>query len=238
MSSTRLPGKSLMDLGGITLVESVYRGASTAREVDKVVVSIPLSSSDDVLDDFLCSKGIPVSRGLEDNLILRHLQVAEEEESEILVRIPGDNPLPHGEEIDRVVNFHLNHNLNGFTTNLSQILCSGYPDGIGAEVFSTNSLRAANSLSPSEKQKEHVHLNFVNYETSQSMSPEFFQVKAPTCPPQFARPDVILDINDEGDLRYFRAMFRDLGTNNPQILEIIDWHDMIGSKIKATGRAN
>jgi len=232
MSSTRLPGKTLMDLGGITLIESVYRGAMSSSTLTDVVVSIPSSSTDDILFEFLESKRIPVSRGLEDNLIARHLQVAEEMSSDVLVRIPGDNPLPHGREIDRIVEFHLASNSGGFSTNLSQILDSGYPDGIGAEVFSVESLINAYESPHSTMQEEHVHLNFFDYEAACVVAPEQFPVKTVYCPREFALPSLILDINELEDLEYFRRMFRDLGTNQPDIEQIIPWHDRIGLGIR------
>ena len=136
MGSTRLPGKSLRDLGGTTLVESVYAGASMAKSLSEVIFAIPESRTDDELFDFLRSKGLNVVRGSESDLISRHLHVASRVNADFIVRIPGDNPLPHGSEIDRIVDFHLQSNPDGFSTNLSEIFNSGYPDGIGAEIFS------------------------------------------------------------------------------------------------------
>ena len=236
MNSTRLPGKSLMNLNGITLVESVYRGAKSAKSLDEVVVSIPSSPSDDILSDYLVEKCIPVTRGSENDLMKRHIETADNYDSEIVVRIPGDNPLPHGTEIDRIIEFHLDENRDGFSTNLSNAKGSGYPDGIGAEVFSLEILKAAYALNPSEYQREHLHLNFFNYVESKVVFPGKFPVKTPKCPTEFARPDVVLDINGLEDLRYFRTMFRDLGTNQPRIEQIIPWHDMIGSKIRESRR--
>jgi spore coat polysaccharide biosynthesis protein SpsF len=236
MNSTRLPGKSLMNINGITLIESVYRGAKSARSLDHVVVSIPSSPSDDVLFDYLVEKCIPVTRGSENDLIKRHIEAAGNYDAEIVVRIPGDNPLPHAKEIDRIVKFHLEENGDGFSTNLSNAKDSGYPDGIGAEVFSLESLKTAYALNPSKNQREHIHLNFFNYETSMVVSPSRFPVKAPSCPIEYARPDVILDINELIDLQYFQTMFNDLGTNQPRIEQIIPWHDIIGVKIRELRR--
>ncbi len=236
MNSTRLPGKSLMNINGITLIESVYRGAKSARSLDDVVVSIPSSPSDDVLFEYLVEKCIPVTRGSENDLMKRHIEAADNYDSEIVVRIPGDNPLPHGTEIDRIVKFHLEENRDGFSTNLSNAKASGYPDGIGAEIFSLESLKSAYEFNPSRTQKEHVHLNFFNYRKAIEVSPKEFPVKAPKCPSEIARPDVILDINELVDLQYFQTMFNDLGTNQPKIEQIIPWHDMIGWKIRGSRR--
>ena len=68
MGSTRLPGKSLKDLGGTTLVESVYAGASMAISVSEVIIAIPESRLDEELFDFLTRKGLNVVRGSENDL--------------------------------------------------------------------------------------------------------------------------------------------------------------------------
>jgi spore coat polysaccharide biosynthesis protein SpsF (cytidylyltransferase family) len=238
MGSTRLPGKTLRNLGGITLVESVFRGASSAETLDEIVVSIPDSKSDDILFDFLTTRRIPVSRGLENDLLSRHIQVANEYSSDFIVRIPGDNPLPHGREVDKIVNCHIRSNPFGFSTNLSQTMNSGYPDGIGAEIFLADTLRKVESQSHSQAQKEHVHLNFLDYENSRVLQPDRFPVRTILCPNSYARPDIVLDINEAEDLEYFRRMFEDLGTNQPGIEDIIPWHDAIGQRIRGNGEKN
>jgi len=232
MGSARLPGKSLMDLGGTTLIESVYSGATTAKRISEVIVAIPETKLDNQLFDFLSKKRMNVFRGSENDLVFRHLQAARSVDAEFIVRIPGDNPLPHGSEIDRIIDCHLDSNLDGFSTNLSEVFDSGYPDGIGAEIFSIQSLEKIHALGPSILQKEHLHLNFLNYESQVEADPENFPVRTVECPKQFARPDIILDINTSQDFEYFRCMFRDLGTHKPHIQDIIPWQKEIGCLLR------
>ena len=228
MGSTRLPGKSLKDLGGTTLIESVYAGASMAKSVSEVIVAIPESRLDEELFDFLTCKGLNVVRGSESDLISRHLHVAYGAKADFIVRIPGDNPLPHGSEIDRIVDFHLQFNSRGFSTNLSEVFDSGYPDGIGAEIFSGQVLEEIFNSKPSRRQREHLHLNFFDYENQIETKPSTYPVRTVKCPENFARPDIILDINTNRDFDYFQTMFRDLGTTKPHIQDIIPWHDQVG----------
>ena len=228
MGSTRLPGKSLKDFGGTTLVESVHAGASIAKSVSEVVIAIPETSLDDELFDFLSDKNLNVVRGSEGDLISRHLHVASRFKADFIVRIPGDNPLPHGSEIDRIIDFHLQANSGGFSTNLSEVFESGYPDGIGAEIFSRNILEEIANSKTSMRQQEHLHLNFFDYENQTEISPNAYPVRTVRCPEYFARPDIVLDVNTNRDFEYFRTMFRDLGTIRPHIQDIIPWHDQVG----------
>ena len=228
MGSTRLPGKSLKDLGGTTLVESVHAGASMAKSISEVIVAIPESRLDDELFDFLSDKGLNVVRGSESDLISRHLLVASRFNADFIVRIPGDNPLPHGTEIDRIVDYHLQSNVDGFSTNLSEVFDSGYPDGIGAEIFSSRILEEISNSKTSKRQQEHLHLNFFDYENQIETTPNAYPVRTVRCPDHFSRPDIVLDINTNRDFEYFRTMYRDLGTTRPHIQDIIPWHDQVG----------
>ena len=46
--------------------------------------------------------------------------------------------------------------------DLAEINNSGYPDGIGAEIFDFSILKDAIKKCPEPEKREHVHLNFYN----------------------------------------------------------------------------
>ena len=84
---------------------------------------------------------IKLFRGHEDDLVHRFYQAASLFKARTIVRFPADNPVPEPSEIDRIIKFHFLWYKRGFTSNISQIKGSGYPDGIGAEVFEYDSLK-------------------------------------------------------------------------------------------------
>ena len=47
------------------------------------------------------------------------------------------------------------------------------------------------------------------------------------CPVEFARPDIILDVNTKEQYDYMSKLYADLYPNNPNfgILDIMKWHD-------------
>ncbi len=232
MGSARLPGKSLMNLGGISLVESVHAGVASATTINEIIVAIPENDSDNQLDSFLRDHGIKGFRGSESDLVSRHFNAASSAGADFIVRIPGDNPLPHASEIDKIVGYHMSSNPNGFSTNLSEVFDSQYPDGIGAEIFSMQILEDIYKSELSASQREHLHLNFFNYELQLEVHPDVYPVHSLNCPSEFARPYIVLDINSKQDLEYFKHMFRDLGTQSPNIRDIIPWHDSVGYQLR------
>ena len=82
--------------------------------------------------------------------------------ADIVVRLPADNATPQPEEIDRIICHHLSLNRVGFSSNLSVIDNSGYPDGIGAEVFDFCLLKDVRETVTDSFKREHVHLKFFN----------------------------------------------------------------------------
>ena len=93
MSSTRLPGKTLMDLGGMPVVARVIERAARARLADEVVVATTTDPSDDILAEHLQSLGISFVRGSLDDVLSRYVLAAEasqqrpSSESPVIVRL-------------------------------------------------------------------------------------------------------------------------------------------------------
>jgi len=234
LNSKRLPGKSLMKIGGKSLIEHSYLNAIKSELAHDCFVAIPNTNENNELAEYLNKKSIPFIRGSEQNLVARHLLASDKGNFEIIVRIPGDNPLPHYKEVDRIIKHHCSENIQGFSTNLSEIFSSGYPDGIGAEVFTRETLLKVDQKSAGSNKLEHLHLNFFNYKTQKSVNKNV-RVSTIKCPSDFARPDIRLDINTEQDLQYIRQMYDYFNISDFSINDIIRWHDLTKkSKYKNT----
>ena len=62
MGSTRLPGKVLRDLKGMTVLEHVVRRVRSAKAVPHLVVATTTESSDDPIVRLCCDLGIDCYR--------------------------------------------------------------------------------------------------------------------------------------------------------------------------------
>ena len=227
VGSTRLPGKSLMPLAGREMVLRILERIKRASLIDEIVLAIPDSEEDIVLASLAAALGVTVFRGSENDVLERYYFAALETSADYIVRIPADNPVSQPEEIDRIVSHHLDLGRPGFSSNLAEVNHSGYPDGIGAEIFDFVLLEKAWQSNGDSEQREHVHLNFFNYKTGKAVDESWCPISSPICPKEFARPDLILDINEKRQYEYFVRMYNDLYFNNPEfgILDIIKWHD-------------
>ncbi len=226
MGSTRLPGKSMMDLAGAPLIGRILERVKRCRKLSRIVLAIPDNPRDDVLEKLAVDYSVLVFRGSEHDLVDRYYRAAREYEADIVVRLPGDNPVPEPSEIDRIIAYHLT-GASEFSSNLAQVFGNGYPDGIGAEVFHVNVLEEVWRGDGDPQKREHPHLNFFDYDTQQAVNPARYRVGTVECPVEFRRPDLVLDVNTIEQYRFMARLYEDLYPGNPKfhITDIIRWYD-------------
>ncbi len=233
MGSTRLPGKSMMDLAGAPLLARILERVTRAKKPHAVVMATTERPEDDVLVALAEGMGVPVFRGSQNDLLDRYYQAAKTFGADIVLRLPADNATPEPEEIDRIVDFHLSTDFV-FTTNLAQACSSDYPDGIGAEAVDFWAVEEVWKTRSNAELNEHPHLNFYNYAKQQPVNPRY-PVGAPKCPPDIARPDVVLDVNTQKQYDFIKALYTYLYPRNPQftIRDTIAWYDNVYKKQEA-----
>lgn len=227
MGSERLPGKSMMDLAGEPLVGRILERVKRCKSLDKIVLAIPDTDENNPLRETANEYNVKVFAGAEDDLVERYYQAALDSDANIVVRIPADNPTPEPQEIDRIIYHHLSLKRVGFSSNLSVINDSGYPDGIGAEVFDFCLLKDVRDTVKDSFKREHPHLNFFNYETGLAVNSDWCPISTVQCPINFRRPDLILDVNTKEQYIFMKELYEALYPSNPEfsIMDIISWYD-------------
>ena len=229
MGSSRLPGKSMMDLSGAPLVGRILERVKRCQRLDDIILAIPDTPTDSVLRALGEHYGIKVFAGSEVDLVDRYYQAALVSRADIVGRLPADNATPEPAEIDRIVDHHLTLNRRGFSSNLSVINNSGYPDGIGAEMFDFSLLAEAREKHNDPRHREHVHLNFFDYNSQQAVDSDWCPISTIECPIAFRRPDLILDVNTIEQYEFMKSLYEYLYPKNPlfHITDIIHWYDNI-----------
>lgn len=92
MTSTRLPGKSLMNCGNRPLLQWVLESVDSLKFVDEAIVLTSTNATDDRIDLFCTSQGVRVFRGDIDNVLLRFKDAVDHFGISEFVRITADNP--------------------------------------------------------------------------------------------------------------------------------------------------
>jgi hypothetical protein len=133
MTSTRLPGKSMMPLADKPLVYRMVERLKKCKKVDEIIIATSDQPEDKVLVDLANELGVSSFQGNLLDVRDRYLKAAEKSKADFIIRIPADNPMPDAIEIDKLIEFHLENNPQGFSSNLAQVNNSGYLDGIGSQ---------------------------------------------------------------------------------------------------------
>ena len=192
MTSTRLPGKVLADLGGRSVLQWVLARLEAASELDGVVVATSDDPSDDPVAQAAASLGASVVRGPLVDVLARYAIAARELGSEGIVRVTADCPLIDPAVVDEVVAAWR----EGGAAYVSNVIePRTYPVGMDAEVVDAAALLVADAEASEAHDREHV-TPFVR------SRPERFAQRAVRLAEP--RPDVRLTLDTPEDLEVLR----------------------------------
>jgi len=152
MSSSRLPGKVMMEINGKPMIYWQIQRILSSKCVDSLVVATSIDPSDDSLVLFLEENSINIYRGALDNVLSRYIEVSERYAHDALIRLTGDCPLVMPELIDQMVGAFYEQDVE----YLSNTLEPTFPDGMDIEIIKEGVLDQLLSFNLNKKEKEHV----------------------------------------------------------------------------------
>jgi spore coat polysaccharide biosynthesis protein SpsF len=147
LQSKRLPGKSLLTLGGKPLIAHVIERAQQMKGIDKVIVAT--CQGNEALVECASGMGAFVFVGSEQNVLDRYYNAACEFGGDYIVRITGDNPFTDVEYGSKCIE-------RTIETGADLFSFSGLPLGVGVEIFSKKALDRSFQEAETPYQKEHV----------------------------------------------------------------------------------
>jgi spore coat polysaccharide biosynthesis protein SpsF (cytidylyltransferase family) len=150
MGSRRLPGKVLMKLNGIPVLERVYRRCALATSVKRIVVLTSQEPEDDQLVDFCENKSFEVMRGSLEDLVSRYWVAAKSYDLPGFLRVTADCPLLEPSILDCV-------NIAGVNNSYDYFGLSGnFPDGLDCTYFSRYAINTVHKNAKLASEREHV----------------------------------------------------------------------------------
>ena len=152
MGSSRLPGKTMMDLAGTPLLGRLLSQLSGASTLDEIVVATSVEPADEKIAKFAKEQGVRVVRGAEQDVLSRYILAAEATEADIVVRLTADCPLHSPDTVDEVVQAFLRANVD-YACNTNPYT---RPDGQDVEVFTFDVLQRASTEAKDDPDREHV----------------------------------------------------------------------------------
>ncbi|MFL6159084.1 MAG: cytidylyltransferase domain-containing protein [Marmoricola sp.] len=152
MTSSRLPGKVLLEAGGRTLLDH-HLDRLEAAGLD-VFVATTTNTTDDPVVALAEARGLPVHRGSEDDVLARFAGCVEEYSLATVVRVTSDCPLIDGAVVRRGLEVFAD--AADPWLYVSNGLERTYPRGFDFEVFSARALLDAAEHAVEPAHREHV----------------------------------------------------------------------------------
>ena len=156
MSSTRLPGKVMLDLGGRPVLSRMVERVQGASRINRVVVATTVDPSDDPIEALCHAEGIDVFRGSLPDVLDRYFQAALQFHADVVVRLTGDCPLIDPALIDDVVDALSAENADFACNRLPPPFHRTYPIGLDVETCTFSALDRAWREATEKHDREHV----------------------------------------------------------------------------------
>ena len=156
MSSSRLPGKVLLDIAGQPMLARVVERARRAQRIDQVAVATTTDPSDDPVEAFCRERGYACVRGSMHDVLDRYYQAARQLQAGVIVRLTADCPLIDPGLIDETVQAFYREEVDFACNRLPPPFTRTYPIGLDVEVVSFAALEQAWKEATARHDREHV----------------------------------------------------------------------------------
>ena len=211
ITSTRLPGKVLMDIEGKPMLWHTINRLKMAKKIDEIILAIPNTKKNDILVEFAEEDNLKYFRGSEEDVLSRYYLAAKKFNCDIIIRITSDCPLIDPKVVDLIIEKHLKSG-SDYTSN---VMKRTFPRGLDVEVFNFNVLEKVSQKAQSNPEKEHVTLYVRNHPK------EFFLVNIEN---NQDISEMRWTVDEIADLEFIREIYKRLYKKNKIFLmkDIVD----------------
>lgn len=152
IASSRLPGKTLLEAAGKTMLEHTLERLARSRLLGPIVVATTVLPEDDAVVDLCRAVGVPCFRGSADDVLDRVYSCAKEYAMEHVAHFGADNPLIDPAVCDEILEVYVSGSWDYVTNNLPPT----YPDGQEVEVTSFDVLERVWADAREPHHREHM----------------------------------------------------------------------------------
>jgi spore coat polysaccharide biosynthesis protein SpsF len=207
MTSSRLPGKVLLEAGGRPMLHHLVRRLRAAPSIHEIVLATTVNATDDVLIEFAKKEGIRAYRGSELDVMGRVVGAGEMAEADVLVEITGDCPIIDPDLVEQTIRMFLAHQVHRVAYVANNHI-KAYPDGMDTQVFRLETLQKSAAMTSHPLDREHVSLHIRNH-------PELFPHVYLIAPPSLHAPELGLTLDEPTDYELIRRIIEHFGDSKP-----------------------
>lgn len=161
LASQRLPGKALMDIAGMPMIQRVVDRVRMVRGLGAIYVTTPGADriainaalrryTSEEIPDYVVGNQQPLGKA--HDVLRAYAEIAEESGADVVMRVTGDCPLFDPVIAERVLQLFQDTKSCEYASNIAL----GYVDGEDVEVFSASALRLADRMAIDAFDREHV----------------------------------------------------------------------------------
>lgn len=206
MTSTRLPGKVLMEAIGKPMLELMVERLRRVPRLDGIIIATTTNATDDPIAALAERLNVGIFRGSENDVLSRVLEAAQVNLVDLIVEMTGDCPLIDPEIVTSVIDVYLESNVDYVSNALAP---RTYPVGMDTQVFSTKILADVARRTSQPDDLEHVSLYIYG-------NSDIYRIKEVRAPVAFHAPDVHLTLDTPEDMNLICDIFERLYPVNPQ----------------------
>ena len=199
MGSTRLPGKTMMEILGKPSIALLLERLSLARKIDRIIVATTTNPEDDVIEQFCRKAGYICFRGDALDVLKRVYEAARLYKTDVVVEVTGDCTLLDPWLLDECIEKYLEAGVD----YLSNFIEQTYPPGIDAQIFSFKALEESHQCAHDPKYREHVSLYILKH-------PARFTPLNVRAPAELHFPDWHLELDEAKDYELIKKIYEAL----------------------------
>ncbi|MBF0431560.1 MAG: glycosyltransferase family protein [Fibrobacteria bacterium] len=196
MTSSRLPGKVLMQACGKPFLEHQIQRLRKASLLDDVIVATTSNIQDEPIVQLCERLNVPYYCGDEYDVLKRVLDCANRNNVDVIVEITGDCPLIDPGLVDKLIQTYKNSTFD----YVSNVVNRTFPRGLDTQIFSTKVLRKVDTLTQHPMDREHVSIYIYNH-------PDIFSIHGIEAKKNEAHPEYRWTLDTKEDFEFIKILF-------------------------------
>ena len=203
MTSSRLPGKVLMPIGGKPALEHLIGRLKRSKYLDEIVVATTINEADQPIVDLAVRLGVSYFRGSEADVLSRVVEAAQSVRADLIVEITGDCPFADHRLVDRGVEEFFEHNVDYASNTINPT----FPNGFDVQVFPTKVLAEVAELTQDPIDRVHVSCYIYNH-------PERYKLYNWVADKDCYGPELRVTLDEQADYQLLMAIYDELYPQN------------------------
>ncbi len=199
MTSSRLPGKVLKNLGGRPALQLLIERLKRSKYIDAIVVATTINDADEPIVELAKKLDVEYFRGSEEDVLSRVLGAAQSVNADIITEITGDCPLLDVELIDQGIEMFFEKGVD----YLGNVTTDSFPIGFDVQVFPTKILEKVDKLT--QDPIDRVHVSYYIYQ-----HPETFSLYLWKAEGEYHWPELRITLDEQKDFEFLEKICQKL----------------------------